>query len=174
MKLVNNRGLTLLEILLAIGLMMIVATTLVPIFVGYLRRSELEDHSKQLLSVLQRAQRFSQTYEGSDTWVVELRNTTSSDYFLVYPSNTPSQLETFYLPSHVVFTDATVPAHSPTSSLYITFEKFTGKGSYATTTPPIFENSTKTIDLILVNKPESPVTIEVTSEGKIARMPPSI
>ena len=165
----TKKGLTLLELMLAIGMLMVIATMLFPIFGGFFRQSELENNTKQMLSVLRKAQQFSQSQEQNDEWIVELRNINDGDYFLLYPSSTPTQTETFYLPSSVGFTNDTVPLYSVTSTLYIKFKKFTGQGYYATTTPPSFVNETKTFSLALKNNPSSTQTIEVGKEGKIAK-----
>lgn len=159
----SKHGITLLELILAIGMLSIVAVILFPIFAGYLRQAELKDTSKHLLGVLRRAQQFSQSQEGNDSWVVALWNVTSTDYFELYPSSTPTSKETFFFQSNIVFTDDTVPT---SSVLKIKFEKFTGKGWYATSSD--FINETKTFDLSLKNNPESKVIIEVSKEGKIA------
>jgi prepilin-type N-terminal cleavage/methylation domain-containing protein len=125
----RNRGFTLVEVLLVIGITAVLATIGVGYYRNYARRVELELTAKTIISDLKTARGRAMASDGNLNWGVHFFNT-SGQYYEVYstPTNYTDPLTvveaTVYLPGGVVFTD---PASSFTDD--VLFTKVTGTTS---------------------------------------------
>lgn len=141
-----NRGLTTLELLLAILILGILAAFILPIFAGLRNATELNESARDIVFLLRRAQTLSQSFTSSTEWGVRV-DTSTTPFYELRTSNPTTTVETFYLPQRLSFATSTD----------VVFEKRSGRNKSAA-------NKTVTI---LRKDGRGDRTIQVSKEGKI-------
>lgn len=147
----NAAGLTLLEIMLAIGLMVIMAGLLLPVFFNLRSEKELSEGAREITAALRRAQAFSQNGTKGSKWGVYFEAPGTGQHFYQIRTYSPATTteELFYLPPSLGFTGIT--------STEIIFKQNTGQTDSGL-------GYLVTLQLTTTGKDKK---ISVTKEGKI-------
>ena len=152
----KERGFSLLEILLVMGILVILSAVAVSSFINYQIVVEADEEAQRIESLLRSAQGKAITFEENSQWGVHFSNPSSSPSFyeiFAGPTYPGTIKETIYLSSRFVFTNPVVGATQD-----IIFEKRSGKSTIGAT-------------IIITIAPQSGQAqtrnISVTSEGNI-------
>ena len=156
LPLMRQNGFSLIEILLAVGILTILAALAFSAYTGYRTAIEAEEEINKIRSTLRHAQGNAIAFEQNSQWGVHFSNPAGSDpiYELFYGASYPGTIkETIYLSSRFMFT---APASGASED--IMFEKRSGRSTSALTI-------TITIQPRSGNEPIK--SVFVTKEGNI-------
>lgn len=100
-------GLSLIELLISVALLMILSALLFPFFGNFRRAKELDETAREVVFLLRRAQALAENNASSTEWGVHFENPTSSPpfYSLISITTPTTTEEIHYLPQSLDFTD---------------------------------------------------------------------
>jgi len=127
----THRGVTAVELLLGVTLLLIIGMFALSNLTGHRNRNELEVTVKQIATLLREAQSRSQSQVSGKSWGVHFDNAASGAFYALFISPYTSSSEEIHvrLPPRLRFASSSV---SPGSSLDITFAAITGIPSTST------------------------------------------
>lgn len=149
-----NKGISLVELLIVIGIIVIMAVVLTPQLLGYYFKSQLTGDTAKIASTLRAARDKSITQEDATQWGVHFVNPSSGlDYYILFKgaSYPGTDVKRINLNPNVIF--ASIPSGSSTDRI---FSKMIGLPS-----------STSSIIISLTNDSNASSTISITSSGEI-------
>ena len=153
-----NKGFTLLELILVIGILAILGTAGFGIYFNFQLNIKVEEEGNKIQSILRQAQQKAISGEENSQWGIRfVYSQTGFQYYDIFWGTsylTGTTTEKFYLPSGVEFTN---PLAS--STIDIIFNKRTGE--VATSSPVIISVKTTTSDIVK--------NITITPKGLISR-----
>jgi len=150
-----QKGFTLIELVISIGLIAILATVSAVNFFNYKNAQSVDLTGKEIVSMLRNAQNNSFSQESGTRWGVYFQNTASSSYFALFKGSVYSSASTTQqnpLPSNVQFL---LPASGASST--VVFAPITG-----------VPNASITIRVSLINNINVSSTIIVNANGQIS------
>ncbi len=121
---IERRGTTLVELLITTGIIVIIATLMIPSFINFQNRKVLSNSTVELLGYLRDVQQKSISQEGGNQWGIYIETSGSRDSYKIFygPSYAGGTVTTVvYLPVKIQFIN-------PTQGLTreIIFSKLTG------------------------------------------------
>jgi prepilin-type N-terminal cleavage/methylation domain-containing protein len=133
------RGFTLLEVMLSVSILAIMAGIMMPMYLSFMTRNDLDIAVNTIVEGFRRAQTLSQAGGGDTTWGVHIQTGSILLYKGVnYASRDATYDEDTSMPNSIV----------PAGVLDVVFAKATGlPQSYGTTTLTSQNNETRTITL---------------------------
>ncbi|PIS04751.1 MAG: hypothetical protein COT81_04810 [Candidatus Buchananbacteria bacterium CG10_big_fil_rev_8_21_14_0_10_42_9] len=133
MSIHSKLGLTLLEILIVITIVMLITVLAVTTFGGLVFSSNLEEAARKIQLDLRRARQSSLAGTDNKTWGVHFENVAGTDYYEIFYTDTDygagTASETIYLPAGISFSSPEASASST-----VIFTRISGEVDASVTT----------------------------------------
>jgi prepilin-type N-terminal cleavage/methylation domain-containing protein len=149
-----KQGVTLIELLIAIGVIAVITGITTLYLVGARGAKDLDNDAKRIVVTLRDAQQRSMTQEEGDSWGVRFtENASGKDFFELFRTNSATAFPRVILKDNIEFTD---PA---SGSKDIVFERLSGKPT----------SGSGTVEIKIVNSapPSQTKTIFIGDNGTI-------